>query len=100
MSAPTLAFTPAPGSPWRVLPDAHDATEKPALEGVSGVENVAKKAVLGNISPADLPRIPDNKKAPAIAEAYTFSATETPEIASVAIHSHTPIRCMNNEFVC
>ena len=100
MTAPRMTFTPAHNSPWRALPDAPDATEKPALEGVSGVENVAKKAVLGNISPADLPRIPDNKKAPAIAEAYTFSATEAPTkapVADLAAHHRT---VNDHEFTC
>ena len=32
------------------------ASEKPALEGDSGAENVTKKAGFGHISPADLPR--------------------------------------------
>lgn len=32
------------------------ASEKPALEGVSGAEDVHKKAVFVDISPTDLPR--------------------------------------------
>lgn len=30
MSGPTVTFTPAPGSPWRQLPDEDDATPEPA----------------------------------------------------------------------
>ena len=41
-----------------------------------------------------------NKKAPSKDGAYNFHAAGAPSNAPVAIHSHTPRRCMNNEFVC
>ena len=44
--------------------------------------------------------ISSNKKAPPQGRAYNSSAAGAPEIAPVAIHSHTTARCMNNEFEC
>ena len=98
MSAPRLTFTPAPGSPWRAVDAAPDASEKPAIEGVLGGENVAQNGILGNISQADLPRNEGHKKPGIAPGVLNFSATEAPPRAPVAIRPQATTRPMNNEF--